>query len=411
MNAELPRLAVAYGDRSVSLFTMAAAAADLCDLVVLLDTSEPGVSTSARLARKVGIVVDMAGLDDTAVAAALDDVHVSGLLTYFDAGMVRLASLAAHLGLTFHSPDVARALTDKAEQRRRIAAAGMPGPLVEIITADEDAQDVASRITYPAVLKPQHGDGSRHTYRLTGREDLSRFLRGMSSREPMVVEQLLVGRDSTPFASYLSVESFVRDGIAEHVTTTGRFPPAEHFRETGFFVPAAISDALRSDLFAETERVLAAIGVRDGACHTEFVLTDDGPRLLEINGRLGGGVPEMVALAGGPALHPAAMRWALGAPLGFDTPVELHAVGYRFLVQPPAGVHRVVGQQGLDELSRSPGVADVALHHELGTVIDTREGSRSFVFSAAGTVPNHEQLLEAAARITDPSYISYGPVN
>lgn len=119
----------------------------------------------------------------------------------------------------------------------------------------------------------------------------------------------------------------------------------------------------------------------------------------------------MVALAGGPALHPAAMRWALGEPLGFATPVDLHAVGYRFLVQPPAGVHRLVGQQGLGDLARRPGVADVALHHELGTVIDTREGSRSFVFSATGAVPDHHALLDAESRITDPSYITYEDVS
>lgn len=147
-----------------------------------------------------------------------------------------------------------RALTDKAEQRHRIAAAGLSSPEIVTIAADEDPQEAAEGIRYPAVLKPRHGDGSRHTYRLDDPGDLMRFLTSMSPREPMLVEQLLVGRESHPFAGYLSVESFVRDGRASHVTTTGRFPTAEHFRETGFFTPAAIDGSMRTDLFAETER-------------------------------------------------------------------------------------------------------------------------------------------------------------
>lgn len=409
MSEDLPQLAIAYGERSVSLLALAQAARGLCRLVVVLDTGKPNGILLARLARKVGTVVDVAGRDDTTVVTALRELNVAGLVTYFDTDMVRLARIAGALGLRFHTEEVARALTDKTEQRRRIAAAGLPGPTTTSIPADEDPRKAAARLTYPSVLKPRHGDGSRHTYRLDGPDDAHRFLAGMSPREPMVAEHMLVARDRGPFAGYVSVESFVRSGVASHLIVTGRFPPAEHFRETGFFVPAAVTDEVHADLLAETDRVLAAVGVREGACHTEFMLTGDGPRLIEVNGRLGGGIPDIVALAGGPQLHPAAMRWALGLPLGFETPLELHAVGYRFLVQPPAGVHRVVSYHDLDALSGSPGIADVSVHHEPGTVIDSREGSRSYVLDVTGTAPDHGSLLKASAHVTDPSWISYEP--
>ena len=57
---------------------------------------------------------------------------------------------------------------------------------------------------------------------------------------------------------------------------------------------------------------LRALGVRTGGFHTEIKLTPDGPRVIEVNGRLGGGVPEMLLQASGESLMRLSMRVALG---------------------------------------------------------------------------------------------------
>ena len=59
------------------------------------------------------------------------------------------------------------------------------------------------------------------------------------------------------------------------------------------------------------ERAARALGVDVGCLHTEIKLTIDGPRVIEVNGRLGGGIPEMLELASGVSLFNVAARVAV----------------------------------------------------------------------------------------------------
>ncbi len=85
-----------------------------------------------------------------------------------------------------------------------------------------------------------------------------------------------------------------------HLAITGRFPLAPPFRETGFFIPASIAPGQQAELLDLAGETLRALGLEVGAAHTEIKLTSEGPRVIEVNGRIGGGVPDMLRLADGP---------------------------------------------------------------------------------------------------------------
>jgi biotin carboxylase len=93
---------------------------------------------------------------------------------------------------------------------------------------------------------------------------------------------------------------------------TGKFPLAPPFRETGNFWPPAIDHGEAERIGSLATRALAALGVRSGITHTEIKLTPDGPRIIEVNGRLGGGIAELAQWAGGCDLITVAGRLALG---------------------------------------------------------------------------------------------------
>ena len=111
-------VAVGYGPRCVPVMQLAGAAAGLCDLLWMIDTAVPGMGEMADLLNRFGSVVDLAGMSAEQVVKALADWEPDGMTTYLDAGMVELARVADELGLPFHSPATAAALTDKARQRR-----------------------------------------------------------------------------------------------------------------------------------------------------------------------------------------------------------------------------------------------------------------------------------------------------
>ena len=84
-----------------------------------------------------------------------------------------------------------------------------------------------------------------------------------------------------------------------HLALTGRFPLAENFRETGFFIPAALDEAEQDEVLRAGHGGHRGARGHVGCLHTEIKFTPDGPRIIEVNGRVGGGVPEMIERAAG----------------------------------------------------------------------------------------------------------------
>jgi biotin carboxylase len=216
--------------------------------------------------------------------------------------------------------------------------------------------------------------------------------------EPLILEGYLPDGGAMPGgfeADYVSVETVARAGELTHLAITGRFPVVPPFRETGFFIPSTISGGAREEVVALAGSALRAVGFHVGVAHTEIKLTSDGPRVLEINGRIGGGVPEMLGLTTGIDLVKLAMLAALGAPLGVADMPATDGIGYRFFYQPPSSATRVVSIDGLEELRAWPGVQSIRLHHPPGTPLDAAEGTRSYLFAVVGQASDLDGLLAA----------------
>ena len=49
-----------------------------------------------------------------------------------------------------------------------------------------------------------------------------------------------------------------------------------------------LGTAINSNLEKDVKRLLAGMEVSNGVCHTEFVISRDGPVLIEVNPRIGG---------------------------------------------------------------------------------------------------------------------------
>ena len=295
-------------------------------------------------------------------------------MTYLDAGMVAYAELAEALGLPFHSPATAAALTDKSRQRQVLAAAGLPMPRLPGDPArpsrEGDLATIESEVGWPAILKPRSAQGSRYTFLARDRAELDRLLDALGPDRPdMVLEGYLAddpARAAASYAAYVSVESVVASGVISHLALTGRFPLAENFRETGFFIPAALEEAEQAAVLALATAAIEALGVRIGCLHTEIKFTPDGPRIIEVNGRVGGGVPEMLERAAGIPLLELTLRVALGEEIRIDGPVATERIGYRFFLQPPAVSATVAAIEGIDRVSDYPGVDTISVHQGPG---------------------------------------------
>lgn len=398
----LPRLAYVYQPGSFATLALFGAAQGLCQLVWVVDSGEVD-ATEARLLRRTGAVVDVAGLSYDEAATLLDTFEFAGVLSLADDKLSWTAEVAERLGLPFHATSTVVALTDKLVQRRALAAAGLSAPASAVVVEGSSRESLAAHkddLRFPAVLKPRLGEGSRDTVLVASFEALCDELAGTlpsgGAPRDFVLEEYIP--DATTalggegFAGYVSVESYVKNGSISHLAITGRMPPAFPFRETGFFIPSALEPALQLDVLAAAASAAEAVGVTIGCLHTEVKLTDAGPVIIEVNGRIGGGVPEMLHAAGGVRLLALAMRLALRKPEETRTPLTFERLAFLMYLHAPFELHDVTAVEGLEAIRAFPGVDEVVLRRGPGSHVDWREGNHGHVASVFGTVADHEEL-------------------
>jgi biotin carboxylase len=411
------RLAFVYHPYSFGTMAVAEAARAVCELIWIVDTTQPEVASMSRMLRRLGELIDVAGMSVQAAAEAVEAARPDGILALADSQLQWTADLAERLGLLHSPPAAAAALMDKFLQRTALHAGGLPVPgfwLVPDRDEDESWKTIEGEIRFPALLKPRAGHASRDVVKVASLEALQLRLGEVGEeldgeQAGFVIEEYLEDRPSdraAEFAGYVSVESIVSGGQVSHLAVTGRFPLAEPFRETGFFIPSALADQDRDAVLAVASAAIAAIGVSVGCLHTEIKLTPDGPRVIEVNGRIGGGVPEMLAAITDIELLAIAMRLALGELIVFEALPVYREVGYLLYVQAPATMRRVLGVEGLEQLRADPNVELVILNHGPGYELDWRKGNQEHVFSVLGAVNDHQQLKLLRRRVLAETRIS-----
>ncbi len=334
-----------------------------------------------------------------------------GLFAQSETVLYDAARAAERLAVSFHSVHTASLLRRKDLQRAALVAAGIPGPRTAVLEPGVDPRAVLAKVGLPAVLKPVMGMGSSSTLLIDSEETLlaaceeaSRHYRRdprMYGSEPvLMLESLLVGQrwhKDERYGDQVSVESLVFDGKVHHLGVTDKYPLAHPFRETGDLMPSTLTAEQQEVLRGAATDAIRALDLRHGAVHTEFKLTADGPRVIEVNGRLGGPVARLLALSAGYDALADVGRMALGMPPQADPRFDRFAL-FRTPVSPPRdvvvrAVRKVKQARALD------GVEDLAIRYPVGTRPDWRMGGRSSLWRAFITSSTADGVFDVAERL------------
>ncbi|HEX6469109.1 MAG TPA: ATP-grasp domain-containing protein [Streptosporangiaceae bacterium] len=371
-------------------------------LIVILSPSEHARRMRPLFAETCVAVYD---LTDADLRRRLADHKPTGILTFSEPMLRATAELAADLGLPYHELPVVDRLTSKYLQRTRLNDAGVDPTVSVRITAAEQWEPAVREVGLPAVVKPVRGVSSRNTMLIdsvaAGRERIGELLRVEGA---VVVDEYLPGIDvPDPFGDYLSVESLVQRGVRTHLAITGKLRLAPPFRECGQFWPARLDRTTREGVLALTDQAIKALEVTTGILHTEIKLTPDGPRVIEVNGRVGGYIPELARYAAGIDLVDAGIRIAGGERV--DVPeLDLDRVCFQFTT--PAPVARGVVTRVCDAAAVRA-VPGVTAYHPLA-----RPGTEVGGFGTQdlnlleGEAADHEALAATVDLIMDR--VEYG---
>ncbi|MFY1669651.1 ATP-grasp domain-containing protein [Plantactinospora sp. WMMB334] len=319
-------------------------------------------------------------MDEHAVAAAVGEYVAAGhridAVACFHEGALRgAARVAADLGLPGNSPEAVMAMRDKAATMTALRAAGVPCPRSELVGSVEEAVAAAERIGYPVVVKPQSSASSQGVVKaadaesvataypmIVGLPERAEFRQGEYAvpnvsaiymdpeRRGVLVQEFLDGPEYAVDVVYTGGQVFVL-GIHDKPSEW----EGDYFIERIYVTPPDLDPEAYDELVRIASAALVAVGAGTGAAHIEVRRTTDGPKIIEINGRLGGTtafVQESLRAASGVWGPREYLRAVLGERPEVAPPSR--TAGFTALLAERTG--RITGFEGEEETRRIPGV-------------------------------------------------------
>jgi biotin carboxylase len=239
----------------------------------------------------------------------------AGLLTWDERYVELCAHIARQLGVPYCDPDAIGICKDKSRLRALLAEHADLAVRFAVAHDTESAARAAEAIGYPVVLKPRALGGSAGV---------------IAVRDPADVEDAFADATDAHIGSTVSayggvlIEEYLEgpEYSVDCVTFDGETTPlvvaektlglAPYFEEIGHVVPPRPHPAMK-DALEQVRRVHRLAGLDRVVTHTEFRLTSRGPRIIELNTRLGGDlIPYLGLLALGVDLARAAAEAAMG---------------------------------------------------------------------------------------------------
>lgn len=347
-------------------------------------------------------VADAASLTSTLDADAVEELArstaASFVITSTSDAPVRVAALVSEkLGLpTGISSADAVCATQKDAMRTRLAEHGVPVPEFFACDTVEEFGAALDHFDYDCIAKPADSAASRGV-RLIGSADRDRpieelfaFFRGFSRKGTVMVEERVSGPE-------VSVEAMTVEGETTILSITDKMTTAPpYFVELGHSEPSRLDHDAQEAIRGIALRTVEAIGIMSGPSHTEVMMTDDGPKVIETAARLGGDfiTSHLVPLSTGVDLVEGSVAVALGQPYDFSSK-EHRGSAVRFITALRPGIVESIFVP--DEVRSTEGVEEVVLYLSPGDRIETPHSSNDRVGHVVCSGPN----AEAAAALAE----------
>jgi biotin carboxylase len=311
------------------------------------DAQAPGFEFADR--RAIVSAEDEPAIGMLARAEDVDGIIAPGI----DWPVAIAARVAARFDLPHPlSPETASLCVSKQRQRERLDEAGVPQPGWRITTEVEG-------LSVPCVVKPPDRQGQKGLTLVRDASELAAAVElavAESRAACALVEELVEGPEVT-------VNGFSAGGEFHALTVTDRLTA----EVPAFGVALAHAWPSEHDVAGAVGAARAAaeaLGVAEGPTYTQVRLSSEGPKVMELAARLGGGHDaEVCGQALGIDLNGLALAAALGEEIDVPDPQPAGGACVRFLV-PPEG--ELLEVDGLEDAKAVEGVVDARVYRRPG---------------------------------------------
>ncbi len=323
--------------------------------------------------------IDIEGVVKTAEQFAPD-----GIMTLAtDMPMRSIAAACERLGLPGITFDTAVKATDKGEMIKAFAAGGVEHPWYFILSSPKELDGVIGEITFPCISKPTDNSGSRGVMLIHNADELREAIAYSSQNGRsggVIVEEYMRGPE-------VSVEIIVLDGVPHVLNVTDKLTTgAPHFVEMGHSQPSRLPAADLLKIRDLAARAALAVGIQSGPVHAEIILTENGPKMVELGARMGGDciTTHLVPLSTGVDMIEATLRLACGETPDITRKWDKGSAIRYF----NTGAGRITAIDGVEEAKAVDGVREISFTKHIGDTVGSIGSSTDrvgFVIAQAET--------------------------
>lgn len=281
-----------------------------------------------------------------------------------DMPMRSIAAACSQLSLHGISTDTAVKATDKGEMIKVFQRSGVEHPWFYIVKDTSEFSEIKERLTFPCIIKPTDNAGSRGVVLVNKYSELDNayiYSKEQSRSGAVIVEEYLTGREVSVEIIVLSGEIYVLQ-VTDKITTG-----APHFVEMGHTQPSRLGDDNVEKIKDLAIRAVKAIGISDGPAHVEIMLTEKGPKLIEMGARMGGDciTTHLVPLSTGVSMIDATINIACGENVDVAKKIDKGSAIRYFDV--PCGKIKAI--RGIEKAKEIPGVCEISILKQEGDLV------------------------------------------
>ncbi len=212
-------------------------------------------------------------------------IGISGICSIAsDLAVITVNYVAEKMGLIGNGISDSLITTNKYHMKRAFEENNIPAARC-ILVSKNDIPDL-SEFTYPLIVKPTDRSGSRGVTRLNSpdesiEEAISRAVDQSFEKKALVEEYI--------FGDEYSVECVSFRGEHEFLAMTKKYTTGDpHYIEKGHLEPAPIDETTKEKVIRIIFSALDALGIQNGASHSEVKICGEDIKVIEIGARMGG---------------------------------------------------------------------------------------------------------------------------
>ena len=280
---------------------------------------------------------------------------IDGVISIATDVPLAVATVATELGLPGIPVEAALIASDKVLMVEVLSKAGIAVPWFSLVSSAEDLKEIEMQRCCDCVVKPVDSRGSRGVVMLNDINDCDfayNYALKFSPSGRVMVEEYVNGPQISTESILLEDRAYTPGFSDRNYKDYKRFAP--HIIEDGGQQPSILLGTDRNAVANLAVQAGRAIGITSGIVKGDMVLSEDGPKVIEVAPRLSGGwfCTDQIPMATGVDLIGAAIKVALGeVPASSDLiNTKNDAVAIRYFFPPKGRITAIKNVSNLDNI-------------------------------------------------------------